>query len=61
MNPIHEISAAPHFPHALRKSRTPVTRPEAILSVLVYAGQGAKDVEVTERDGEIYIAITAAE
>ena len=57
---IHEISAAPHFPHALRPLIAATARPEAVVSMFVRAAEGAADVEVTERDGEIYIAIIAS-
>jgi hypothetical protein len=59
MSPIHEISAAPHFPQAFRSSVPSPTRPEAIVAALILAAEGAREVEVTERDGEIYIEIIA--
>lgn len=59
MSPIREISAAPHFPLAFRSSVPAPTRPEAIVAALILAAEGAREVEVTERDGEIYIEIIA--
>ena len=59
MSPIHETSAAPHFPHAFRSGVLAPTRPEAIVAALILAAEGAREVEVTERDGEIYIEIIA--
>jgi hypothetical protein len=59
MIPIHEVSAAPHFPQAYKSTQSTVTRPEAVISALMVAAEGSKDVKITEHDGEIYIAITA--
>jgi hypothetical protein len=59
MIPIHEVSAAPHFPQAYKSAQLTVTRPEAVISALMVAAEGSNDVEITEHDGEIYIAITA--
>jgi hypothetical protein len=59
MIPIHEVSAAPHFPQPLKSAKSTVTRPEAVISALTVAAEGSKDVEITEYNGEIYIAITA--
>lgn len=56
---IHEITAAPHFPHALRPLIAATARPEAVVSLVVRA-EGDADVEITERDGEIYIALNAS-
>ena len=56
MFPIYEISAAPHFPHALKSTQSIVPRPEPTTSVLMVAANDARHVEV----GEIYIAITAS-
>lgn len=47
MNPISELSAAPHLPYALR--------PESLASVLSDASSNLGDLIVTERDGEIFI------
>jgi hypothetical protein len=58
MFPIYEISAAPHFPEPLKS--VVATRPEAIVSMLALAAQGASDIEVSVRDGEIFIALTAS-
>jgi len=57
---IHEITAAPHFPHALRPLIVATARPEAVVSLIVRAAEGAADVEITERNGEIYIAISSS-
>jgi hypothetical protein len=59
MFPIYEISAAPHFPHALKSAQSTVPRPEPAISVLMVAANDARHVEVMESDGEIYVAITA--
>ncbi len=56
MNPIFELSAAPHMPFALKTAQTVVVRPEAIVTALL-AAAGGGDVAITERDGEIFIAI----
>jgi hypothetical protein len=61
MFPIYEISAAPHFPHALKSVQSTGARTEPAISVLMVAANDAKSVEVTERDDAIHIAITAAE
>lgn len=57
---IHEVIAAPHFPHALRPLIVATARPEAVVSMIVRAAEGAADVEITESDGEIYIAMNAS-
>jgi hypothetical protein len=57
---INEISAAPHFPHALRPLIAATARPEAVVLLLVRVAEGAVDVEITEQNGEIYIAINAS-
>jgi hypothetical protein len=57
---IHEISAAPHFPQPLRPLIAATARPEAIVSLLVRAAEGDVDIEITEREGEIHIAINAS-
>ena len=56
MFPIYEISAAPHFPPALKSTQSIVPRPEPPTSVLMVAANDARHVEV----GEIYITITAS-
>jgi hypothetical protein len=53
MFPIYEISAAPHFPHALKSTQSIVPRPEPTISVLMVAANDARHVEVMESDGEI--------
>jgi hypothetical protein len=58
MFPIYEISAAPHFPQALKSMQSTVARAESVISILMVAANDARNVEVTEHDGEIYIAIT---
>jgi hypothetical protein len=57
---IHEVTAAPHFPHALRPLIVATARPEAVVSMIVRAAEGAADVEITESNGEIYIAMNAS-
>jgi hypothetical protein len=57
---INEISAAPHFPHALRPLIVATAKPEAVVSLLVRATECGIDVEVTEHDGEICVAINAS-
>ncbi len=56
---IHEVSAAPHFPEAL-KSSIPETRPENLLALLAQAFENDTSVEVRFREGEIFIALTAS-
>ncbi len=56
MNPIFEFSAAPHMPYMLRTARTPDMRPEAFVSALMVAAEDRGDVQITERNGEIFIA-----
>ena len=51
---IHELSAAPHFPEAL-KAVTGFGRPENILALLAEAASGDGGIEITMRDGEIFI------
>ena len=60
MNPIYEISAAPHMPYALRTGSAATLRPEALVSVLMLAVEGHDDVRITERDGELFIAISGS-
>ena len=52
---INELSAAPHFPEAL-KAVTGVSRPENILALLADAASGDGSIEITMRNGEIFIA-----
>ena len=56
---INEISAAPHMPHD-RKSHIGFSRPESLASMLTYAAEGSNDLEVMERNGEIFVALSAA-
>lgn len=58
MFPINELSAAPHFPEPL-KTILDVTRPENIVALLAQAVDGNEAVEVTIRDGEIFISLTS--
>jgi hypothetical protein len=55
---IHEVSAAPHFPEPL-KPGAPAARPENVIAVLASANHN-DNVEVTVREGEIFIALTAS-
>ena len=55
---IHELSAAPHFPEPL-KAIVGVTRPENIIALLAQAVDGDEGVEVTIRDGEIFISLAS--
>jgi len=55
MYPIYEITAAPHFPQPLKSVHT-TPRPEAIVSMLALASEGANDIEVIFRDGELFIS-----
>jgi hypothetical protein len=57
---IPEVTAAPHFPHALRPLIVATARPEAVVSMIVRAAEGAADVEITESNGKIYIAMNAS-
>jgi len=57
---IYEITAAPHFPHALLPLIAASVKPEAVVSVQVSSENGAADIEITELDGEIRIAISAS-
>ena len=57
MNPIFELSAAPHMPFSLKTAQTAHFRPETIVNALLVAAGGG-DVVITERGGEIFIAIS---
>lgn len=59
MFPIYEITAAPHFPHALLPLIAATVKPEAVVLVRVSPEDSAADIEITERDGAICIAISA--
>lgn len=52
---INELTAAPHFPEAL-KGVTGFGRPENIVALLAQAVAGDGSIEITMRDGEIFIA-----
>jgi hypothetical protein len=54
---IREISAAPHFPHTLLPLIAATVEPQTPVSLHVCREQSAADVEITERDGKICIAI----
>ena len=56
---IYEITAAPHFPHALLPLIATTMEPGAIVSVRVSPEDSTVDIEITERDGEICVAISA--
>ncbi|CAA2136956.1 hypothetical protein [Hyphomicrobium sp. ghe19] len=55
---INELSAAPHFPEPL-KTLVDLTRPENIVTLLAQAIDGNEAVEVTIRNGEIFISLTS--
>lgn len=55
---INELTAAPHFPEPL-KAILDVTRPENIVALLAQAADGDEAVEVTIRDGEIFISLAS--
>jgi hypothetical protein len=55
---IHEVSAAPHFPEALKAKVLP-TRPENLFVLLSQAFENDNGVEIKFRDGEIFIALKA--
>ncbi|AGK56445.1 hypothetical protein HYPDE_23798 [Hyphomicrobium denitrificans 1NES1] len=57
---IYEITAAPHFPHALLPLITATVKHGAVVSVQVSPAGGAADVEIIERGGEICVAISAS-
>ncbi len=57
---IHEVTAAPHLPEALKSSVLPA-RPESLFAFLAHAFEHDTNVEVRLRDGEIFIALTATE
>ncbi|RUO98319.1 hypothetical protein [Hyphomicrobium sp.] len=56
---IHEITAAPHLPEAL-KPQLPPTRPENLFAFLAQALANDSSVEVRLREGEIFIALSPA-
>ncbi len=56
MFPIYEVSAAPHFPQALKSAPGEIARPEAVVSLLLLAIEGGQGVKIVERDGELHIA-----
>lgn len=57
---IYEITAAPHFPHALLPLIAASVKPEAVVSLRVIPEKGAAaDIEIIERDGEICVAVSA--
>ena len=58
MDPIFELSAAPHMPCMLRTARTPAMQSETFVTALVAATDGRGDVQITECTGEIIIAFT---
>lgn len=57
---ISELTAAPHFPHALLPLIAATVESEAAVSVRITSEDSAADVEITERDGEICVAISAS-
>ena len=56
---INELTAAPHFPEAL-KGLTGFGRPENIVALLAQAAAGDGSIEITMRNGEIFIAPASA-
>ncbi|RUP08706.1 hypothetical protein [Hyphomicrobium sp.] len=56
---IFELTAAPHFPEALKPSVRD-ERPENIVTLFALAANGDQDIEITMRDGEFFIALKAA-
>ena len=58
MDPIFEITAAPHLPSALRPLVTKGARPDTVANWLNLIVE--YDVEIEMRDGEIYILPLAA-
>ncbi len=56
---IYELTAAPHFPQAL-KDPARTERPENIVALLALAADGDHGVEITMRDGEIFIALKSS-
>jgi hypothetical protein len=57
---IYEITAAPHFPHALLPLIAASVKPETVVSLrLSLEKSAAADIEITERDGEICVAVSA--
>jgi hypothetical protein len=56
---IHEVTAAPHLPEAL-KSTIPPTRPESLFSFLADVFRNDTTVEVRLHNGEIFIAMEEA-
>lgn len=59
MFPMHELTAAPHFPHALRPLIAALTNPESEISLRVSPTNGTADIEVTESGGEVCVTINA--
>jgi hypothetical protein len=55
---IYEVSAAPHFPDALKSSVSPI-RPEVLCAMLARAFDDDTSIEVRLREGEIFVALTA--
>ena len=56
---IYEVSAAPHFPEAL-KSVISHDRPEIVLALTTQAFEKDSSIEVRMREGEIFVALTAS-
>ncbi len=56
---IHEISAAPHFPQAL-KSNLAAAWPESPLAHFLRASEVESGIEARMREGEIFVALTAS-
>ena len=57
---INELTAAPHFPEAL-KGVTGFGRPENIVALLAQAAAGDGSIEITMREGEIFISLATVD
>lgn len=56
---IYELTAAPHFPQAL-KAPASTERPENIVALLALAAAGDQGIEITMRGGEMFIALKSS-
>ncbi|MGO4682020.1 hypothetical protein [Hyphomicrobium sp. 2TAF46] len=56
---IYELTAAPHFPQPL-KAAAGIERPENIVTLLALAAEGDHGIEITMRDGEMFIALKSS-
>jgi hypothetical protein len=60
MEPLFELSAAPHLPPSLRKPLDIAVRPEVALSSLTILAIGNPSPQFIERNGELYVALPCA-